>query len=101
MSLLSRREFLHDSAALGAALAGADAIKHSLRAEQDKAASQKGDVNDQLRVAIVGVNSRGREDAQGFAGKYNCSVATVCDVDEDVIGPTMKLVEKAQGKAPK
>ncbi|HXG10243.1 MAG TPA: Gfo/Idh/MocA family oxidoreductase [Gemmataceae bacterium] len=101
MSLLNRRDFLHDSAALAALLAGAGALDNSLRADEEKAARKKGDVNDQLRVAVVGVNGQGKAHVGGYAGKHNCIVATICDVDEAVIGPAMRAAEQAQGKAPK
>src|SRR5207247_4288776 len=73
MRSLSRREFLHDSAALAAALAGAGVT----RAAEETA--KKGAANDQLRVAILGANGRGRDHVGGFAGRHNCIVATICD----------------------
>lgn len=95
MRSLSRRDFLHGSAALAAASAGADFI----RAADEK--PKKRDANDQLRVAVIGVHSRGVDHVKGFAGRHNCVVATVCDVDEAVVSKAMKAAEKAQGKPPK
>jgi predicted dehydrogenase len=100
MRSLSRREFFHDSAALAAALAGAAALDPYAAAAEEKAA-KKGDKNDQLQVAVIGVNGRGNDHVRGLAGKHNCVVTTICDADEAVIGKAMKSAERAQGKAPK
>jgi predicted dehydrogenase len=100
MRSISRREFMHDSAAISAALAAASSLLGPLEAAEKKAARQ-GEANDQLHVAVLGVHGRGRDHVNGFAGKHNCVVATVCDPDEAVIGPAMKAAEKAQGRAPK
>jgi predicted dehydrogenase len=98
MSFLNRREFLHDSTALAAILAGGT---FAAAAEPKAKAAKKGDANDQLHVAVIGVNGRGKDHVKGLAGKHNCVITTVCDADSGVIGPAMKAVEKAQGKAPK
>src|SRR5262245_3307 len=94
MRSLTRRDFLHDSAALTAALAGA----RMLPAEEAEA--KKSDANDQLNVAVIGVRGRGRDHVNGFAGKHNCVITTICDVDDDAAGPAIKSAEKAQGRAP-
>jgi predicted dehydrogenase len=98
MRSLNRRDFLHDSAALTAALAGATSLLEAAPAEE--AAKQVGST-DQLRVAVVGVNGRGMSHVDAFANQHGCIVATICDADEAVIGNAMKTVEKRQGKAPK
>jgi predicted dehydrogenase len=97
MRSITRRDFLHDSAALAAAVAAA-----GLKAPRAEAAkAKKGDVNDQLRVAVVGVNGQGKGHVTGYAGKHNCVVAVICDVDEGVISEGMTSAEKGQGKTPK
>jgi predicted dehydrogenase len=98
MRSISRRDFLHDSAIL-AALAGAGIGSESLAAE--KAESNKGQVNDQLRVAVIGVHGRGKDHINGLAGKFNCIVTTVCDADSAVIGDAMKRAEAKQKRLPK
>src|SRR5262249_50807691 len=100
MNWLNRRDFLRDSAALAAALAGAGAIDLTAHADEEKAL-KKGDVNDQLRIACVGVHGQGKAHVANWAGKNNCIVATICDVDEGVIGPAMKSAEDSQKKTPK
>ncbi len=98
MQSINRRDFLHDSAIL-AALAGTGLGSNSLAAET--AATKRGQINDQLRVAVIGVNGRGREHVAGFAGKHNCLVTTICDADSAVIGPAMKSAETLQKKQPR
>lgn len=99
MRSLSRRDFLQDSAALSAMLGSAALVSQPVQA--DEAPAKKVGANDTLRVCVVGVRGQGSGDLRGFAGKHGCVVATVCDVDEGVIGGAMTSAEKAQGKAPK
>ncbi len=102
MSSMNRREFLHDAAAVSAALASAGLLVGPASAKKVKAAAaRKGDANDQIQVACIGVNGRGRDHVNGFAGRHGCVVATICDADEAVVGPAMKAAEKKQGHAPK
>jgi predicted dehydrogenase len=101
MRFMDRREFLHDSAALAAALASAGLLGNSLPAAEEKTATQKGAANDQLRIACMGVRGQGKGHVTGYAGKHNCIVATICDVDEAVIAGPMNSAEKAQGKMPR
>jgi predicted dehydrogenase len=101
MPFISRRAFLQDSAALAAALAGLGLAPARSAAETAPPKRRKGDANDTLHVAVIGVNGRGREHVKGFAGQHNCVVTTVCDADAAVVGPAMSRAEKAQGKAPR
>jgi predicted dehydrogenase len=94
---MNRREFLHDTTALAAALAGAGLIA----GRSPAAAKKKGDANDQLHVAVIGVNGRGMSHVHDFANKHGCVITTICDCDSAVIAPAMKHVEKQQGKPPR
>jgi predicted dehydrogenase len=99
MGTLNRRDFLKDSAVLAAAMAGAGALRAAEPTE--KKDKEKGGANDQLRVAVVGVNGRGMDHVGGFLGKdLNCVITTICDCDEGVIGRAMKRVEDKQGMPP-
>jgi predicted dehydrogenase len=95
MSPFSRREFLQRSAILSAAAATSAPLAAA------DTATKKVSANDRLRVAVVGVNGRGKDHVSGFAGKHNCEVAVICDCDEAVIGEAMKRAAKAQGTDPK
>ena len=97
MDFFSRREFLDRSAILAAAYA---AGSRTLRAEEP-AVAKSGSANAKLRVAVIGVRSRGMAHVNGFAGKNNCEVVTICDCDEAVIQPALRDAEKAQKSAPK
>jgi predicted dehydrogenase len=99
MTSINRREFLKDSAALSAALAGFSQFGRSV-AEETKSV-KKGDVNSQLRVAVVGVHGRGKDHVSSLAGRPDCFVATICDCDQAVIGSAMTTAEKKQHKTPK
>jgi predicted dehydrogenase len=85
MEAITRRRFLGISAA---AAAGAIVRPAS------------GGSADTLRVAVLGARVRGIVHAGNFAGRHGCQVTTICDVDESVIAPAMRAVEKAQGKPP-
>src|SRR5215510_5642687 len=97
MDIFNRREFINRSALIAAAAAaGATA------SAEDKPTTTTKAQNDRLRVAVVGVRSRGMSHVSGFLNKgVNCEITTVCDCDEAVIGSAMRAIEKAQGKAPK
>jgi predicted dehydrogenase len=97
MRFLNRRQFLHDSSTLAAALAGAGLLS----AAEKKEEARKQDANDRLHVAVIGVHGRGLSHVDGFANKNNCLVTTICDADEAVIGNAMRLAEARQGKAPR
>jgi hypothetical protein len=101
MSNLTRRDFLQDSLLAGAlAAAGSSEL---LAKEKKTRAVRKAPASEQLRVAVVGVRGRGRAHVDGFLNNPYCVITTICDVDkaDSIIGPPMKRVENAQGKAPK
>lgn len=57
--------------------------------------------NERVRVAVMGLNSRGAVLAQVFAQAENAEVAFLCDVDATVLAKTVTAVAGAQGTAPK
>jgi hypothetical protein len=102
MRFLSRRDFLKDSAALAAAVGAAGPFARNLTgAEPEAAASKKGEIADQLRVAVIGVNGRGMEHVRGFSNHNNCVVTTICDADTAVAAKAITAADKAQGSPPK
>jgi len=54
--------------------------------------------NDRLRIAVAGVRGRGRKIAEAFAKMGDVEVVTICDVDENIVGPAMKAASDASGK---
>ena len=57
--------------------------------------------NDRIKVAMMGVNSRGLALANNFARQNNCEVMYVCDVDSRAADTCINSVEKLQKKRPK
>jgi len=57
--------------------------------------------NDRIRVAVVGVNGRGRQLAEGFASLSDAHVVALADVDQRVLPPVVKAVTDKQGSEPR
>ncbi|WP_080239828.1 Gfo/Idh/MocA family protein [Spirosoma rigui] len=73
----SRRKFLQTAAA-GTAVLGLPTI----------IPSRAFGANDRLRVAVIGLNGRGKDHINGFSNLTNVEVATLCDVDDVVLQKT-------------
>lgn len=56
--------------------------------------------NDRIRVASMGVNSRGLAVGTNFARQKNCEVAYCCEVDTKAADKFIDAVEKVQNKRP-
>lgn len=97
MNKLNRRQFLTD-AGLAAAVAAAGPFTLVRSAG---AVPVAGSANERLNVACIGVRGQGRSHVGGYAGKHNCVVTTICDVDEDpkIVGAAMKIAEDGHTKA--
>lgn len=59
--------------------------------------------NDRIRIAGIGVNSRGNALASGFANEKGngCIVTDICDVDSRAIEACIKTVQKVAGNKPR
>lgn len=57
--------------------------------------------NERIRVAVMGVNSRGLALAKNFASQSNCEVAYICDVDSRASEKCVAQVVEKQRKSPK
>lgn len=97
----SRRVFLQKTVAGAAAVTITPGI---LNAEKKKAVvvpeKAKG-ANDRLRIAVLGVNGRGKthiEEIMGLSEKSNVEVAVLCDPDMDVLQARAADFEKKYGK---
>lgn len=88
MATANRRTFLLSSVAAGTALASDNAA----------AAAQ---ANNRLACAVIGVRGRGRSFYGPLASRKDTTVAALCDVDANALGPAAQSVEKAQGRAPR
>lgn len=90
-STLNRRQFVKQSAALGAVAAVA---MPNLLLGQAKGA------NARVRVGVMGLG-RGRAHIAGYLGVPNVEVAYVCDVDETRLAKAAADLEKVQSVKPK
>ncbi len=73
----SRRKFIQ-TAAVGTAVLGLPTI----------IPSRAFGANDRMRVAVIGLNGRGKDHISGFSKLENVEVATLCDVDDVVLQKT-------------
>jgi predicted dehydrogenase len=78
----SRRTFLMAT--------GAAALSHMIPG--------KVSANDRIRVAVVGVNGRGRSHISGFEGQRDCEVAVLCDPDRNVLAARISDFGNKYGK---
>ncbi len=97
MSKQTRREFLERSMFAAAATAAAGSVP-MLQVRADEASKS---ANERLRIAVLGVNGRGRSHLGGFAPRADCEIAAIVDPDE-AVGHTkgVEPIEKKTGKRP-
>ena len=100
MRTLPRRVFLQDTAALAAAMAAISGLAGADAPEADKADAKPAGPNDTLRVAVCGVNGRGKDHIAGWSKLKDVRITTICDVDLNVTGRASKAIEQSlQGRA--
>jgi predicted dehydrogenase len=87
---MNRRDFLES---VGAGVAGTAIVG-------DRAAAGSTSAADKVSVAIMGVNGRGKGLTSFFASLPDVEIPYICDVDSNVVGPAVKTVLDAKGKAP-
>lgn len=56
--------------------------------------------NDRIRIGVIGVNSRGRALASGFAKMKGCEVTCLCDCDSNALERCREDIVKLTGKTP-
>ena len=59
--------------------------------------------NDRINLAVIGLRNQGTVHLNAFAGlkaSHNVQIRTVCDVDERLFGPALKLVSAKAGDTP-
>ncbi|MGI8671245.1 MAG: Gfo/Idh/MocA family protein [Luteitalea sp.] len=92
-----RRAFLKTAAAaMGAGVATTTSPVSAAPAVR----MQAGAPSDRVRIAIMGVNSRGAQLAQAFLNSPGCAITTICDVDARAGAKTAQAIAKAGGAAP-
>src|SRR5690554_3768728 len=93
----SRREFLKKMALSTAALS-AGGVMPGISAKSYRNIMG---ANDKIRVAAIGVNSRGNALAGGFAAEKGCEITYVCDVDSRAAAKCVAKVNAIAGNQPK
>jgi predicted dehydrogenase len=99
MRQLPRRDFLHDTAAVAAALAAIPAVRAS--AAPDDGDAKPAGPNDTVRVAVCGVNNRGKDHINGWNHQKDVRITAICDVDLRITERAQKMVERSTGSLPK
>ena len=93
----SRRDFIKKVGIGSAALTiGGSSLGFTARSY-----SQIKGANDRIRVAVTGVNSRGKAHIAAIAKCSNVSIGYICDVDSKVAESAAKIAEDATGDKPK
>ena len=90
MSRMTRRQFMKTTSAVAGG---------SLLLCGTKASGNVMGANDRFRIAVAGLNGRGRSHLGGFMDQDNVEIAYVIDVDERVLGRALQAVqERAEGR---
>jgi predicted dehydrogenase len=84
MQALSRRNFLQGTAAAGA----------SLLITGTRASGKIIGANDRLRIAVAGLNGRGRSHMAGWLDQPNVEIVYLIDPERNVLNRALKAVEK-------
>ncbi len=92
MPPVNRRAFVKAATAAGLGASVAGRMSPLLAARQP---------SNRVRVAVMGVNSRGNQLATAFARQPGAEVAVVCDVDARAMAKTIDAVSRIQPGAPK
>ncbi len=79
---MNRRQFLKSSLLTGASLSLAPTLA---RAQSTNVNAQITGANSDIRVAIVGMNGRGKNHLDGLAGQKGVRIVAICDVDSAVL----------------
>ena len=98
MPVLDRRDFLKTASTVAAS-----GLATSLAARAHAAGASEESKTDRppIRLAMMGVNSRGKQLLPGFAGIPGVEIAYICDPDSDTIPSAVKIIEEAGKPSPK
>ena len=98
----NRRDFLHDTAALAAAIAALPTTRAFAESDDLPAPKQAepSSPNETVRVAVVGVRGRGMSHVEGFSQQPNVKVTAICDIDPEAAGAAKQFLEKHDPNSP-
>ena len=100
MRSLPRREFFADTAKLAAAMAAIPGMNAVAAPEGDDGDTKPVGPNDTVRLAVCGVNNRGKDHIAGWSHLKDVRITAICDVDLRAAGRGAKLVERSSKTAP-
>jgi hypothetical protein len=96
----NRREFLQDSAAVGAA-AGLSVLRPGrLTAQSAVSAARVPGSNDRIRIGLIGCGGMGKADLRDFLENPAVRCVALCDVDDSQSGAARTWVTKKDGQNP-
>lgn len=98
MSSLTRKEFLKTSALGGGALLFARSLLGAQSAPVPSAAPRVRSANDEVRLAIVGVNGMGADLIPQFTKVPGAKIVALCDCDQQVLARRAAQMEKDHNK---
>jgi len=98
MPSLNRREFLNTASSLAA---GSLAMNLATRVHAAGAAEDLKKNRPPVKLAVMGVNSRGKQLLPGFCSFPEVEIAYICDPDSETIPSAVKIVEEAGKPTPK
>lgn len=94
--MTNRREFIKLAATTSAALAFGGMMPGIAASRRNRIIG----ANDTIRIAVIGVNARGKALAQNFAKMPLCEVTHLCDCDSNALAACQAEVQKITGKIP-
>jgi predicted dehydrogenase len=101
MRKFTRRELLEDALFASTTAALATAGVRGAAAEEPRKSGKTFGPNDQIRIAVIGVKSRGRDHISGYTKFNDVTIAALCDVDPSVFPSAAKIVTDAGKPEPK
>jgi predicted dehydrogenase len=96
MPTLNRRDFLNTAAALAAGSSTANLAARVYAGEDEKSKDRP-----PVKLAIMGVNSRGKQLLPGFVEIPEVEIAYICDPDSDTIPSAVKIVQDGGKPTPR
>ena len=102
--MTTRRDFIKNTALASVALGLGQGVSFAADDRKKKKivapAKRVIGANDVIRLAVIGVNSRGKALAKNFSKMPLCEVTHLCDCDSNALAVCQEEVRKITGKVP-
>src|SRR5262249_43885226 len=95
---LNRRQFLKSSALAAASASLWPALSGCKTAPQRTVHSRIRGANEDIRIAVVGFNARGKGHLKGFGTTKGVRIVALCDVDKKVLANELAAFDKKNEK---